>query len=118
MEKQLNESTLHRLTAGQNGAAAREEAAKGRLISQVQAYRNLTDVPQTRDLQVRQQGLCTVVSGFVCCTRTRDGPVCCLSCLLKLREAGAGGHLVGCWDESDVCMHRDVLTGCALLCTV
>jgi hypothetical protein len=52
MEKQLNESTLHRLTAGQNGSSAREEAAKGRLISQVQAYRNLTDVPQTRDLQV------------------------------------------------------------------
>ena len=53
MEKQLNESTLHRLTAGQNGSSGREEAAKGRLISQVQAYRNLTDVPQTRDLQVR-----------------------------------------------------------------
>lgn len=52
MLKQVNESTLHRLTAGQNGANAREEAAKGRLISQVQAYRNLTDVPQTRDLQV------------------------------------------------------------------
>lgn len=52
MEKQLNESTLHRLTAGQNGLSAREEAAKGRLISQVQAYRNLTEVPQTRDLQV------------------------------------------------------------------
>lgn len=35
MEKQLNESTLHRLTAGQNGANAQEQAAKGRLISQV-----------------------------------------------------------------------------------
>jgi hypothetical protein len=61
MEKQLNESTLHRLTAGQNGSSAREEAAKGRLISQVQAYRNLTDVPQTRDLQV---GL-TLPRGYV-----------------------------------------------------
>lgn len=35
MLKQVNESTLHRLTAGQNGAGGREEAAKGRLISQV-----------------------------------------------------------------------------------
>jgi hypothetical protein len=35
MEKQLNESTLHRLTAGQNGFNAQEQAAKGRLVSQV-----------------------------------------------------------------------------------
>lgn len=65
MEKQLNESTLHRLTAGQNGSSGREEAAKGRLISQVQAYRNLTDVPQTRDLQVGG-GRCVCVWASVC----------------------------------------------------
>lgn len=35
MLKQVNESTLNRLTAGQNGAGGREEAAKGRLVSQV-----------------------------------------------------------------------------------
>jgi hypothetical protein len=37
MLKQVNESTLHRLTAGQNGLSAQEQAAKGRLISQVGA---------------------------------------------------------------------------------
>ena len=35
MFKQVNESTLNRLTAGQNGGAGQEAAAKGRLISQV-----------------------------------------------------------------------------------
>jgi hypothetical protein len=38
MLKQVNESTLNRLTAGQNGSA-QEQAAKGRLISQVRVLK-------------------------------------------------------------------------------